>query len=122
MKKKTFVRAQDIYEIGGVANEAYLIIEVTVEILHRDEEGTIILAELGPGEIFGEMALLEKTTRSVNARAKEETTVYAVSPTQFDALMGELTEDAKHVLTAIMRRLRSMNERLIALERQRKES
>lgn len=119
MQKKTFARAEDIYEIGDEGKEAYLIIDGAVEILHRDDEGIVVLAELGAGEIFGEMALLDKTTRSVSARAKEETTVYAVNPHQFDRLMGELTDDARHVLSAIIKRLRSMNERLIALERGR---
>ncbi len=117
MKKKSYTRAQDIYEAGSEGKEAFIIVDGAVQILHRDEQGIVLLAELGPGEIFGEMALLENSTRSVSARAKVDTTVYAVSHHQFGQLMGELTPDARHVLSAIMQRLRTMNERLIALER-----
>ncbi|MBI4832188.1 MAG: cyclic nucleotide-binding domain-containing protein [Candidatus Lindowbacteria bacterium] len=45
------------------------------------------MAELGPGEIFGEMAMFEKHTRSAHALAKEHSQVLVMSEEVLDKLL-----------------------------------
>ena len=56
-------------EFGDIV---FLIITGTVKITRVNDEGKeVILSLLGPGEIFGEMAILDGEARSANALAQE---------------------------------------------------
>jgi len=59
------VEGKVIIREGGSANAFYAIEEGTVKV-ERDGEH---LAELGPGDVFGEQALLEKQERSATVTA-----------------------------------------------------
>lgn len=50
---------------GGYANDFYVIDEGTAKVERAGEQ----IAELGPGDVFGEQALLEKDTRSASVVA-----------------------------------------------------
>ena len=59
------VEGKTIIREGGFANDLYAIEEGTVKV-ERDGE---VLAELGPGDVFGEQGLLEKQARSATVTA-----------------------------------------------------
>lgn len=59
------VEGKTIIREGGSANAFYAIEEGTVKV-ERDGEH---LADLGPGDVFGEQALLEKSERSATVTA-----------------------------------------------------
>ncbi len=62
-----------IFRQGDEGDDAYIVESGDVEIsLDIDGEKTII-ANLGPGEIFGEMALIDDSVRSATAMAVEDT-------------------------------------------------
>lgn len=54
---------------GMLADEAFLVKEGRVEIFRTTDLGETVLATLGPGAIFGEMALVDARPRSAGARA-----------------------------------------------------
>ena len=62
------VEGKTIIREGGYSNDFYVIEDGTVKIEREGEQ----LAELGPGDVFGEQGLLEKQARSA--------TVVATSP------------------------------------------
>ena len=62
---ETAVEGKAIIREGGSANAFYAIEEGTVSVERGDE----VLAELGPGDVFGEQALLEKQERSASVTA-----------------------------------------------------
>ena len=59
------VEGKTIIREGGYANDLYAIEEGTVKV-ERDGEH---LADLGPGDVFGEQGLLEKQARSATVTA-----------------------------------------------------
>jgi CRP/FNR family transcriptional regulator, cyclic AMP receptor protein len=59
------VEGKTIIREGGSANAFYAIEEGTVKVERGDEH----LADLGPGDVFGEQALLEKQERSASVTA-----------------------------------------------------
>ena len=66
----------------------YLIIEGEVGISRESLHGPPhTLAELGPGEAFGEMALLEKTPRMASAVAVTDVRVLRLNSSTFDTLL-----------------------------------
>ncbi len=75
-------KGDPIYHIGDAAFSFYLIEKGKVEI--NDRSGSV--QTLGPGEHFGERALLQNTNRQFDATALESTTLIALDKTTFDAL------------------------------------
>jgi CRP-like cAMP-binding protein len=49
-----------------------------------------VLAEVGPGEFFGEMALLSTAPRNASVRCKEATTVLGIPKSQFKLLAANV--------------------------------
>ena len=79
--------------------------QVKVSILH-DDGREIILALLGPGELFGELALLDGQPRSANVVALEDTQLLLVRRPDFLQLLNEIPEIAIALLESLASRLR----------------
>jgi cAMP-dependent protein kinase regulator len=62
---ESFVEGQTIIKEGGYSNDFYAIDEGTVKV----ERGGDHLADLGPGDVFGEQGLLEKSERTATVTA-----------------------------------------------------
>src|SRR5262249_31305884 len=61
-----FEPGQDVFREGDIGDRIYIITSGKAEVTRKNSDGDIPLAQLGAGEYFGEMALLNHTTR--NAR------------------------------------------------------
>ena len=66
----TFISGDVIVGEGDSGNALYVILEGEVLIKDIEKDPSIILATLGIGDFFGEMALLGKFTRTANVEAK----------------------------------------------------
>jgi CRP/FNR family cyclic AMP-dependent transcriptional regulator len=88
---------------GGVG--FYLIIDGSVGIR---SDGNI-LAKLGPGQFFGEMAVLDNQPRSADVVAAEPSRCFIVSEWSFKALISENPRIALKTLQEPVRRLRDAN-------------
>ena len=71
-----------------------------------------VLATLGPGDFFGEMALFEGQARSATVRALEDTECLAMTAWDFRAELSTDAEIAMAVLETVVRRLRDLEARL----------
>ncbi len=110
MERRTFQSGEWILKQGDPGSNAYRVLSGQVEvILHRDNQ-TISLAVLGPGEIFGEMGMIDDKPRSASVRAMETAEVEMVSPQEFNTCI--LTNPQKLVpyLKSFFERLRRSNE------------
>lgn len=72
-----------IFSKGEAAEEFYVIVSGSVVVEPGDEETREV--RVGPGETFGEMALLESTSRSGKAWTETDTTLLIVPRTFFEA-------------------------------------
>jgi CRP-like cAMP-binding protein len=68
-----------LFRKGDMGDEMYIILKGKIDIIDEYDTHKKILAELGPGDIFGEMAMFEKRMRSAHALAKEPTQLLALS-------------------------------------------
>lgn len=87
MIAESFEPEQRVIQEGDVGDKFYLIREGKVKVLKGDPEKTV--AELGPGDFFGEMALLTGHPRNASVDTTERTTLYALSKSNFQAAMNE---------------------------------
>ena len=72
-----------------------------------DRDGST-LAELGPGDWFGEMALLSEGTRSATATTVEPSRLFVVAHREFHALMDEMPSVRAAVFDCVADRLRKL--------------
>ncbi|CAN5784076.1 hypothetical protein BH09MYX1_BH09MYX1_34740 [soil metagenome] len=109
-----------IFQYGDPGDKLFIILEGKVRISREiSGMGEEALAVLGPGEIFGEMSLLDESPRSADARAHERCRLLVMTKESFDDLLFLHKDLAYEVLWACVRmlsmRLREMNDKLAFL-------
>lgn len=109
-----------IFQHGDPGDKLYVILEGKVRI-SRDVPGMgeEALAVLGPGSVFGEMALLDDAPRSADARVHERCRLLALPKDAFEDLLFMHKDLAYEVLWSVVRmltqRLRETNDKLTFL-------
>ena len=68
-----------LFRKGDIGHEMFIVLTGTIEIIDEYDTKKKVLADLGPGEIFGEMAMFEKRERSAHALAKERSQILVLS-------------------------------------------
>lgn len=104
------------YETGTVifreaepGDEAFAIVSGAVEISVGEGGDRMVIATLGRGEVFGEMALVDDEPRMATATAVKETQVYVVPQEVFKKRLSWLAEEDRlisHILETLVSRLR----------------
>jgi putative ABC transport system ATP-binding protein len=87
MTRRQFMPGEVIIREGEVGEELFLISEGEVEI---DREGREV-ARLGPGDFFGELALMSGNPRNANVVAKRPVDTYVLGKDDFDAAIQAST-------------------------------
>jgi len=109
-----------IFNYGDRGDRVYIVAEGKVRISRNvSGMGEEALAVLGPGEVFGEMALLDESVRSADALAHERCKLLVIAKDDFDDLLFLNKDLAYEVLWSSVRmltsRLRETNEKLTFL-------
>jgi NADH:ubiquinone reductase (H+-translocating) len=81
-----------VFDEGDSGDSLYMILSGQVEVLKRFETDTQVIRTLGPGEYFGEMALLGRHPRSAGTRALSALDVLVLPGSDFAALADGLSE------------------------------
>ena len=89
-------------EQGAIGHEFFIVLDGRVMVL----DGKAPIAMLGPGDFFGEIALLESVPRTATVRAEGIVRLLVVSHREFHALMDEFPSVRTAVLDAVAERLR----------------
>ena len=93
------------YDMGA---EMYVVLEGEVELTI----GSTVLEALGPGEPFGEMALIDQAPRTATAIAKTPCKLVVISEKRFLFLVQQSPVFALQIMKVMADRLRKMNARL----------
>lgn len=113
IKTEEFSAGTYLFRAGDAANAMFLIRSGRVQIKLSDTEGCeVILADLRPGEFFGELALLDGKPRSANAVLVETSTLTVLSRATFLAFIDRRPGISLELLSAMAHRLRRTDELL----------
>lgn len=87
-RQETFKTDDTIFRQGSQGDRLYLVAEGQVEIRFNDSQGgDHAVLYLGTGQLFGEMALLDRGARSASVIAVQDgTVVYSIASADFMAL------------------------------------
>ncbi len=118
--EETHATGTTIFQYGDAGDKLFIIAEGKVRISREVPGiGEEALAVLGPGEVFGEMALIDEAPRSADARVHERCRLLVISKESFDDLLFLHKDLAYEVLWTTVRllssRLRETNEKLTFL-------
>ena len=111
--KKTFNDGDVIFREGGPSDAAYEIVSGTVEIAKMGNDGNVILATLGAGEMFGEMGVLDQGERNATAKAIGPVTVNAIDRKDFLAGVEGNPDTALDVIGNLADKLRGADDKLV---------
>jgi CRP/FNR family transcriptional regulator/CRP/FNR family cyclic AMP-dependent transcriptional regulator len=110
---RRFSPGQVIFHLGDPGGLLYLISRGKVKINHTTPEGQeVVLAILGPGDFFGELALLDDSPRSATAIALEITETWTLHREEFMHYLADNPNFALHVLKTLARHIRRLNTQL----------
>lgn len=105
-----------IIEEHSLGQDLFLVVKGEVAVFTGDGKNRKVLANLKPGEIFGEMSLIDDLLTSASVAAKGETSLLRISKRDLEQLMASNDRLAANVYRsfcmALSRRLRESNERL----------
>ncbi len=116
LKRRSFAADQTIFYQGDPGNVAYIIESGQVRIyLHGEEGQEVSVIIYGPGDIFGEMSLLDRQPRSATAIAMEDTVLLAISADDFYRHLRQSHQLALNLMLALSTRLRETTESVESL-------
>lgn len=98
-----------IVKEGEYSKEGYIIRKGFVEVF-RTGPPEQVLGRLGPGDIFGEMAMLTSRPRSASVRAAESIELDVIQPGDAHGIVRRHPELAAALLQVLVERLRLMND------------
>jgi CRP/FNR family transcriptional regulator len=111
--RRRFSANQAVFREGDTSDTCYIVRTGHVRAVRAHADGrTITLAQFGPGDIFGELAMLDEERRSATIETLEETEAIAILGADMRRLLREHPEIAVKLIAALGRRLRETNERL----------
>ncbi len=117
VRTRRFGKGETIFREGDVGEELFLVEEGRVAIT-KAVKGNIeqVLAHLGPGEYFGEMAVLEKIPRTATVSAEEDCLLLVIGEDDLLHLMEDQPKAAAKIMFNLMKtfskRLQATNEQV----------
>lgn len=107
---RKLVKGQILFEEGDPGTEAFVVSSGTIEIYRR---GAVEqrLATLGPGELLGELSLIDDQPRVASARAVENTDLIVLSKESLKARLQRLEQSDKvlsRLVDVLVNRLRGV--------------
>jgi CRP/FNR family transcriptional regulator len=110
---RQFVAGEVVFREGDESSTCYVVRNGRARAVREHSDGrSITLANFGPGDIFGELAMFDDERRSATIETLEDTEAIAILGGDMRRLLSEHAEIAVKLLASLGRRLRETNERL----------
>lgn len=105
--RKELTKGQVLFKEGAKPDHAYLIEHGEIEISSNKSAEKIILGILHPGDILGEMAIIDNVHRSADAIAKTDCTLIVISKDQVVERLVKSDPIVRSLLMSLLRRYRT---------------
>jgi CRP-like cAMP-binding protein len=111
LRERRYSKGEVIFHQGDVGTALFMIRKGEVAIRLSSSEGReVILALLGRGDAFGELALLDGEPRSTDAVAREETQLLSLHQEDFRRFLSERPQVAMGLLAVLSRMVRRVTQ------------
>ena len=113
----TLSAGEQLFAEGAAATTAYVIVSGEIEIFKQSGRRPVTLAIRKAGDVIGEMALLDDSTRSATARASSDAELVAIPKAEIDQLMATSADAVRALLLVLRDRWQSTQALLAQSER-----
>ncbi len=96
-----------LFKEGALGDNAYVVRRGEMDVLRSSTGSDVLLAVVGPGEVIGEMALVEEAPRNATLRARSDTRLLAIPKAEMDKLLDTSTSAARAMFTNVLQRWRT---------------
>lgn len=115
VRERTLPPGTNVMEIGDAGHALFIILEGEVLVLSTARSAEFELARLGPGDFFGEMALLNDRPRSATVRTASETRLLVLDQKDFREILLASPVSAVKLLETLSLRIRNADEQISIL-------
>jgi CRP/FNR family cyclic AMP-dependent transcriptional regulator len=110
---RSFPKGVRVFHEGDQSDACYIVRSGDLRVTREHPDGrAIALATLGPGDIFGELAMLDGEARSASVEALSDCELLALPASDVRALLASNAEITVKLVIALTRRVRDSNERI----------
>jgi CRP/FNR family transcriptional regulator len=110
---RSYPKGDRIFHEGDRSDACYVIRSGEVRVTREHSDGrAIALATLGPGELVGELAMLDGGVRSASVETLTDVDLLAVSAADMKGLLERNAHITAKLVVALTKRLRETNERI----------
>jgi len=110
---RSYGRGQVVFRQGDHGDTCYVVRSGSVRVTHDHTDGrTITLAELRPGDMFGELAMFNSEVRSATVQALEDSSALALLAGDMRRMLLSHPHIAVNMLSWMSDRLRAANDRI----------
>ncbi|MCL4287935.1 MAG: Crp/Fnr family transcriptional regulator [Thermoleophilia bacterium] len=110
---RSFPKGARVFHEGDTSDACYVIRSGEVRVTREHPDGrAIALATLGPGELVGELAMIDGGSRSASVEALTDVELLAVSAADMRSLLERNAQMTAKLVVALTKRLRETNERI----------
>jgi len=116
MKKAAFKKGETIFEEDDIGDRLYFIVSGRVNVIRGAAGESKPIATLGPGDIFGEIALFVSRTRKATVIAETPVRVWQIPKSDFDHLLNNspALQEAFHQI--VKERIQDLSQKEAVLE------
>jgi CRP/FNR family transcriptional regulator, cyclic AMP receptor protein len=110
---RSFPSGVRVFHEGDRSDACYLVRSGDLRVTREHPDGrAIALATLGPGDLFGELAMLDGEARSASVETLSDSELLALPASDLRRLLADHPEISVKLVVALTRRLRETNERV----------
>ena len=110
---RAYPRGVRVFHEGDSSDACYIVRSGDLRVTREHSDGrAIALATLGPGDIFGELAMFDGGIRSASVETLDDSELLALPAADLKRLLAEHPEISVKLIAALVRRLRETNERV----------
>jgi CRP-like cAMP-binding protein len=107
LEEATVPAGRLLCEQGTIGREFFLIVDGQASVRRNNRK----VATLGPGQYFGELALLDRRPRSASVTSDTEMTLLILGQREFNAVLDSVPALSRKLLAAMATRLRESDDR-----------
>ncbi|HMM54967.1 MAG TPA: cyclic nucleotide-binding domain-containing protein [Candidatus Desulfobacillus sp.] len=109
-------RGATILRAGDRTDFVYFILSGGLKVLVSDEEGReVIFSNLGPGEFFGEMGVLDDNPRSATVISTTPCELIVIAKSDFKRCLAENFDVSLYIMRSLVKRLRNADRKIESL-------
>jgi len=107
---------QIVIALGALSSEVYFVLSGTFEVLITARDGQdVVLRDLGPGAIFGDLAALDRQPRSATVTSTSAGSIASVTAAAFLDAVSEIPEASRWFMNRLGGEVRRMTEKAFEL-------